>query len=99
VHGHCGGIAPRQDQGRALAGLGTDGAEDVGRGGALIARRSGPRAALGPAAGEVVLLADPGLIAEPDLYVGRIDALVARDLVQNGGKTFLKCSIAPSACA
>ena len=36
---------------------------------------------------------------EPDLYVGAIDAAVARDLVQNGRETFLKCSTAPSACA
>ncbi len=36
VEGHGLGVAPGQDQARALALLGADGAEDVGRAGALI---------------------------------------------------------------
>jgi hypothetical protein len=47
-------------------------------------RCDGSRAASRPAAGDLVLLADPRLIAEPDLYVRGIDAGIARDLVQNG---------------
>ena len=92
-------VAAGQDEAGALAVLGTDGAEDVGRGGALVVRGGGPRAALCPAPGDLVLLADPGLVCEPDLYLGRIDALFARDLFQARGKSFLKSSIAPSAWA
>src|SRR5438270_1613282 len=43
--------------------------------------------------------ADPGLVAEPDLYVAARDALLVRDRVQTGGESFLKVSTAPSACA
>jgi hypothetical protein len=44
-------------------------------------------------------LADAGLVGEPDLYGGGLDALLAPDLVQARGKAFLKSSIAPSACS
>jgi hypothetical protein len=41
-------------------------------------------------------LADPRLVANQiSIYVGGLDALLARDLVQTG----LNVSIAPSACA
>jgi hypothetical protein len=76
-----------------------DGPEDVGRGGALILRCRRPRAAPGPAPRDLVLLPDPRFIGEPDLYFGPLDTLVARDLVQDAGEAFLKCSIAPSAWA
>jgi hypothetical protein len=59
-------VAGRQDEGCAFALLRADRAEDVGRGGALVARRARARAALGPAAGDLVLLADPRLVLEPD---------------------------------
>jgi hypothetical protein len=42
-------------------------------------------------------LTDPRLVGEPDLYVGGVDALVVRNLVQAGAELFLKVSIAPSA--
>ena len=93
------GIAGRQDQGRALALLRADGPEDVGRGGSLITGRTGTRAALRPAAGDLVLLADPGLVLEPNLYCLGIDRLSARDCLQAGGEVFLKSSITPAACA
>ena len=93
------GVAARQDERRALAVLGTDRAEDIGRRGPLILRRARARAALGPAAGDLVLLADAGLVGEPDLYRAGLDALFARDLLQARGEVFLKSSIAPSACA
>ena len=67
VQVHRLGIAGRQDQGRALALLWADGAEDVGGGGALITRSAGAGAPLGPSAGDLVLLADPSLVCEPDL--------------------------------
>jgi hypothetical protein len=65
----------------------------------LIRRRARTGAALGPTAGDLVLLADAGLVGEPDLYGGGLDALLAPDLVQARGKAFLKSSIAPSACS
>src|SRR5712691_6179294 len=51
------------------------------------------------AAADLVLLPDPGLVGKPDLYRGRIDLLVARELVHNCGEAFLKASMAPSAWA
>jgi hypothetical protein len=92
-------IAGRQDQGRALALLGADRAEDVGGSGTLVARRAGAGAALGPAASDFVLLADAGFVGEPDFYCVAVDALLARDRLQTGGEAFLKSSIAPAACA
>ena len=90
-------VAGRQDQGRALALLGADRAEDIGGSGTLVARRTGAGAALRPAASDFVLLADAGLVGEPDLYCIAVDALLARDRLQTGGEAFLKSSIAPAA--
>ena len=90
-----------QEAGRGLrpSVLGAHGAEDVGRGGALIRRCRRPRATLGPAPRDLVLLADACLVGEPDLYALRCDALLLRNRVQAGGEAFLKSSIAPSAWA
>ena len=99
VQVHRLGVASWHDEGRSLAVLRADCAENVGRGGALIVRRRGPCAAFRPTSCDLVLLADARFIGEPDFYRGRIDALLARDLVQACGKVFLKSSIAPSACA
>jgi len=51
-------------------------------------RRGRAGALFGPATGDLVLLADPGLVAEPDLYIVGIDALLARDLVQARREVF-----------
>ncbi len=75
-------VAAWHDQGCALAVLGTDRAEDVSGGGSLIFGRARTRAALGPTPGDLVLLADAGLVGEPDLYGVGSDALLAPDLVQ-----------------
>ena len=99
VQVHRLGVAARHDEGGALAVSGTDRAEDIGRGGSLIFRRAGARSALGPTAGDLVLLADPRLVGEPEFYRAGIDALFAPDLFQAGGEIFLKSPIAPSACA
>jgi hypothetical protein len=97
VHGF--GVASGHDERGALAVLGADRAEDISAGGSLIFGCAWARAALGPTPGDLVLLADARLVGEPDLYgLGR-DAFLARDLVQASGETFLKSSIAPSACA
>ena len=93
------GIAGRQDQGRAFALLRADRAEDVGRGGALITGRAGTGATPGPAAGDLVLLADTSLVREPYFYLVAVDRLFARDCIQERGEVFLKSSITPSAWA
>ena len=66
-----GGVAARQDEGCAFALFGADRAKKIGRGGALIARRRGPRLALlslwkGP--GDFVLLPDARLVGKPQFY-------------------------------
>ena len=93
------GVASGHDEGCALAVLGADRAEDIGGDRSLIFGSARARAALGPSAGDLVLLADARLVGEPDLYRAGIDALFSPDLFQARGETFLKSSIAPSACA
>lgn len=56
-------VANGQDERRALAVPGADGAEDKGRSGALIVRGRRPCAALGPAPRDLVLLPDTRLAA------------------------------------
>ena len=98
VQGHClCGAAGQDDTGRLALGR-TDGTEDVGRLGSLVARGRGTGSALGPAAGDLVLLPDPGLVAEPNFY--RLAAGLGRgDLVQAGRERFLKASAAASLLA
>ena len=93
------GVAGRQDQGRALALLGADCTEDVGGSGALITGCARAGAALCPPAGDLVLLADTGLVLEPNLYCLDFNSLLASNGIQARGKVFLKSSITPSACA
>ena len=95
--GHRVGVAPGQNQPRRFALLRADRAEDVGRRGALVMRCGRSRAAPSPAPCDLVLLPDPGFVAEPNFYSRALDSLLTRDRVQTGGKCFLKCSIAPSA--
>ena len=68
VEVHRLGVAERQDQPRSFALHRADRAEDVGRLGSLVVRRRRARSPLRPAACDLVLLPDPGLILEPDLY-------------------------------
>jgi len=97
VHRLC--VAGRQNQGGAFALLWADRAEDVGGSGALVTRRAGAGSTHRPAAGDLVLLADAGLVGEPDFYPVEVERLRARDFFQARGETFLKSSIAPCACA
>jgi hypothetical protein len=64
------GVAAGQDEAGADAARRADGAEDVDRLGALIAGRTRPGSPLRPAACDLVLLADPGLVLKPKLYLG-----------------------------
>ena len=66
-------VAGGQDQAGALALFGADGTEDVGRGGALIARSAGAGPALGPPARDLVFLANACLVLKPNLYGLDID--------------------------
>ncbi len=87
------------DERGAFAFLRTDRAENVGRGGPLVAWGAWARAALGPTAGDLVLLPDPRLVGEPEFYRAGIDALLAPGVFQARGEAFLKSSIAPAAWA
>jgi len=93
LHGF--GVAAGQDEGRADAAPGTDGAEDVGRLRALVLGRRGPAAASRPAPRELGLLADPGLVLPPNLYAG-VGREPGADRFQLGRKVFLKSSTANS---
>jgi hypothetical protein len=92
-------IAAWHDERRTLAVLGTDRAEDIGGGGSLVFRRARARAALGPAARDLVLLADARLVCKPDFYGGGLNAFFMPDLRQALREAFLKSSIAPAAWA
>ncbi len=84
-HGLC--VAAGQDEASALALLGADGAEDVGRLGALIMARAGAGAALRPAPRDLVLLPDPRFVLPPKLYIGARREPGA-DRFQHGGEIF-----------
>jgi hypothetical protein len=99
VQVHRLGVAPGHDEACRLAFLGTDGSEDVGRGSALVVRSRWSGSSLCPATGDLVLLTDAGFVAEPDLYVGEIEAPFVRNLLRCSNEVFLNASIAPSAWA
>ena len=82
------GVALRQNQADRVAFFRADRAEDVGRGGALVARRRGTRPTLCPTSGDLVLLADARLVGEPDLYGAGLDVLLAPDRFQARGKAY-----------
>jgi hypothetical protein len=94
---HRVGIAFRQHQPGALAILGADRTEDIGRCRALIASSDKSGSAPGPTTGDFVLLTDSGFVREPYFYLVSIDAFRAGDLVQNGRPVFLNSSMAPAA--
>lgn len=89
------GIATRQDKGGADTAIRTDGAKDIGGLGALIVGRRGPRR-LAP--GDLLLLADPGFVLPPQLYLGA-GREPGTEFRQHGGEPFLKASIAHSSWA
>src|SRR4051794_4695421 len=93
VQAHGPRVASRQDQGRALALLGADCSEDVDRTRPLIMRGARPGAPSGPAPGDLVLLADTGLVLPPQLDRGALRE-ARPDRLQGGGETFLKSSSA-----
>lgn len=98
VEAHSFAIAARQHQARPFALFGADGAEDIGRVGALIMRCAWPGAAFGPPAGDLVFLADASLILEPDFY-GLALSLSGGNLCQLGGEFFLNAAMASASWA
>jgi hypothetical protein len=92
------GVAFGQDEGGADAAARADGAEDVGRSGSLIPGGSRPGAPLGPSAGDLVLLADPGLVLEPDLDLGA-DGEPRSDRGYPVGEVFLNAAMASGSWA
>src|SRR3954469_2767897 len=91
VQAHGLRIASGQHQGRALTLLRADRPEDGDRTRPLIMRGAGPGASSGPAAGNLVLLADTGLVLPPQLDRGALRE-ARPDRFQGGGETFLKSS-------
>src|SRR4051812_50062995 len=87
-------VASGQHQGRALALLRADRPEDVDRTRPLIVRGAGPGAPSGPAAGNLVLLADTGLVLPPQLDRGALRE-APPDRLQGGGGAFFK-NVRPS---
>ena len=67
VQAHCRDVAPGQDQPGHFAVLRADGVEDLGGCRALVVRSRGSGTLSGPASVDLVLLANPGLVAESDL--------------------------------
>ena len=92
------GVAAWQNEGGTDTARGTDGAEYIGRLGALILRRTGPSSPPCPAPGEIGLLTNAGFILEPNLY-WRIGRQGLADLRHTGGEVFLKSSSAHWFCA
>ena len=80
MHLHGGRVGLGQHEGRALAAQGTDRAEQIGVFVALVGGQARAASPLRPNPDTAVLLAEPGLVLEPDLdprvlgqmtYVGR----------------------------
>src|SRR5258707_14878567 len=99
VQVHRLGVAGRHDQGCTLALLRADCTEDVGGSGPLVPRCAWTGAALGPAAGALVFLADAGLLGEPDFYRVAVNRRLARKCPHARGGGFFKTSVVPPACA
>ena len=93
VHGM--GVAPRHDESGSLALFGADGTEDIGRSGSLVVWRGRPCSPLGPAAGDLVLLAYTSLVLEPDFDHFALGG-TACDFCHSGGEVFLNASAAPA---
>jgi hypothetical protein len=89
VEVHGSGVGVRQHEPGPDAAGGADRAEEVGPGIAAILRGGGARTALGPDAGERALLANAGLVLQPDL--DRLAASLGRqDGLYEGGEVPLK---------
>ena len=89
------GVAAWQDESRADAAGGTDGAKDPGRH-CPSSGRSGPGSSFCPAPRDG-FLSNRGFVLPPNLYRG-VERERGPDFCQFGGKVFLKSSMANSFC-
>ena len=94
---HSFGVAEGQNEGSTGSVFGANRTEQIGRLGALIMSGSGTRALPGPTIGKLVLLADPHLVLEPDLY-RRARRELGADFRNAVGKVFLNASMASGSC-
>ena len=90
------GVAKWKNQTGRLAERGTDGAEDIGRGGSLTLQGERSRAAFGPASRDFVLLANAGFVLEPQLE--RLSG-GRRDISKDVWDFFLKAATTASSCS
>ena len=95
LHGF--GVAGRQHEGGAGAAFRAYRTEQVGGLGPLIVSGPRTRARPGPAIGELVLLADPHLVLEPDLY-RRARSELRTDFRQAVGEVFVKACMTSGSC-
>src|SRR5689334_23373326 len=95
---HCMRIAPWHDERGGLAKFRADRTEDIGGACPLIMGGRGPCPSFGPPPGDLVLLADAGLVLEPDFYSLAFGG-AGGDRSHCGGKVFLNSSIAFGSCA
>jgi len=65
---HGGGVAKGQDKTGGLSQSGADGAEQIDRLGSLILGSRWPGSTSSPTPGDLVLLADAGLVLPPNFY-------------------------------
>lgn len=93
MQGHGGGVTARQHKTGRCAARWADRAKDIGRAGALIVGCAGSRSPPRPSARNLVFLADPSLVLEPDLYrfAGRF---ALGDRRQVGSEVFLNPAMA-----
>ena len=96
VQRHRLGVTGRQDEAGSLAERGTDGAEDIGRGGSLVLQGKLSRPTFRPASRDLVLLTDPGFVLEPDFE--RLAGGFG-DRRQDVWDFFLKAATAASSCS
>ena len=89
---HGVGVGKGQRQGGAGATSRADGAEEIGALITLVGGLPGPRPAPGPLPHETVLLADAGLVLEPDLD-GFVPGKMSQMGPQGRGPVFLNASI------
>lgn len=96
VHGMR--IAPWHDKGGGLAKFRADRTEDISGPCPLIMWSRWPCPSFGPPSGDLVLLADAGLVLESDFYSLAFGG-AGGDRSHCGGKVFLNSSTAFGSCA
>lgn len=91
---HASRAGERERQASGLAARRTDCPEQPGIVVALISRLAWPRASPGPLPDDAVLLADPGLVLEPDLDRPSLRQMAGMG-AQDAGEVFLNASMTP----